>query len=104
MNLEILERFVLETIDLILANPKEYEAEAVKSTIAYRFELYRQTLEGGRRENSPLRPPEININHFPQEQLKIPPPKIHRLTKKALADIMTNSVAESTNKVDDHEV
>ena len=43
MILESLERFVMETIDLILDNPSEYEAEAVKSTVAYRFSLYRNT-------------------------------------------------------------
>ena len=44
MKLEALEQFVMDTIDLILNNPSEYEAEAVKSTVAYRFSLYRRSL------------------------------------------------------------
>ena len=36
-----LERFVMDTIDEIMANPNKYEEEGVKSTVAHRFELYR---------------------------------------------------------------
>lgn len=36
-----LERFVMDTFDVIMEDPNEYELEGVKSTVAYRFELYR---------------------------------------------------------------
>lgn len=65
MNLEALERFVMDTIDLILNNPSEYEAEAVKSTVAYRFTLHRGY--------------EIKVHAIDPKLLDIEKPKIHRL-------------------------
>jgi len=65
MNLEALERFVMDTIDLIFSNPGEYEDEAVKSTIAYRFSLHRG--------------PTIKVHHIDPKLLDIEKPKVHRL-------------------------
>lgn len=42
MNLEQLERFVMDTIDTYANNPKEYSIDAVKSIIADRFEIHRR--------------------------------------------------------------
>jgi len=56
MKLESLEKFVMDTIDVILSNPDEYHPDAVKSTVAYRFELYRNSLQGGRHEHLPSDP------------------------------------------------
>lgn len=42
-SIESLEKFVMDTIDLVFNNPQEYEAGAVKETVAYRFELYRDS-------------------------------------------------------------
>lgn len=42
-DIEDLEKFVMDTIDLIMNNPNEYTSEAAKSTVAYRFELYRKS-------------------------------------------------------------
>ena len=64
MNLESLERFVMDTIDLIFNNPGEYEAEAVKSTVAYRFSLHREQ--------------PIKIYKLDPKLLEIKKPKIHR--------------------------
>lgn len=41
MNLDQLEQFVMDTIDHIFVDPKEHEAEAVKSVVAHRFQLHR---------------------------------------------------------------
>ena len=80
MRLESLERFVMDTIDVILANPDEYEPYAVKSTVAYRFELYREFLQGGSHEHLPSDPQtNIKIHKLPKEALVIKPPKTHRI-------------------------
>ena len=94
MNLEQLERFVMNTIDTIFNNPGEYEAEACKSTVAYRFELYRKSIK------------QREIHRFPSEVFNIPVPKIFHLNKDELAESMTDSdsttsssstIAEITN-------
>lgn len=46
MNVEQLERFVMDTIDTYANNPKEYSLEAVKSIIADRFEIHRRSIQG----------------------------------------------------------
>jgi len=80
MNLEALERFVMDTIDLIFNNPGEYEVEAVKSTVTYRFSLHRG--------------PTIKIHHLDPKLLDIEKPQVHRIK---VEDFMTKSGAENTN-------
>ena len=79
MNLEQLEQFIMDTIDVIFTNPGEYEAEACKSTVAYRFELHRKSLN------------KIQTHLFPPEIFKIECPPIHRLTKEQLAESATKA-------------
>jgi len=79
MNLEALERFVMDTIDVIFTNPSEYEANAVKSTIAYRFELYRQKLSVRK----------LKTHHIAREELIIKPPKINHLSRAQIEDFAT---------------
>lgn len=79
MNLEALERFVMDTIDLIFNNPSEYEAEAVKSTVAYRFSLHRSS--------------SIKVHRIDPRILDIEKPKVHCLP---IADIPSNADRETT--------
>lgn len=41
-SLSALEQFVMDTIDEIMSSPEMYEPEAVKETVAYRFQLLRK--------------------------------------------------------------
>ena len=93
MNLDALEKFVMDTIDVILANPEEYESEAVKSTVAYRFGLYRQLIQGGRLGHAPHRPPEIEVNNL-KEELRIPKPKTHIIPRKSITTFTTKDGVE----------
>ena len=77
MNLESLERFVMDTIDLIFSNSGEYEAEAVKSTVAYRFSLHRVGA--------------IKVHCINPKLLDIEKPQIHRLS---IAHIPSNNGQE----------
>ena len=49
MDIELLEEFVMDTIDMIYSKPKHYTAEGIKKLIAYRFQLYRISRQGERR-------------------------------------------------------
>ena len=79
MNLEALERFVMDTIDLIFNNPGEYEAEAVKSTVAYRFDLHRAST--------------MKVHRIDPKLLVIEKPRVHRLP---IADIISNTDKEAS--------
>ncbi len=76
MNLEALERFVMDMIDVLFDNPEEYEAEATKSVLAYRFELHRKSRN------------KIKIHRLPSETFTIPKPKSNRLTKNQVEDLI----------------
>ena len=45
MDIELLEKFVMDTVDMIYLKPKHYTAEGVKKLIAYRFQLYRTSCQ-----------------------------------------------------------
>ena len=77
MNLEALERFVMDTIDVLFDNPEEYEAEATKSVLAYRFELHRKSRN------------KIKIHRLPSKTFKIHTPTINKLTKGQIEDCLT---------------
>lgn len=79
MNLEALERFVMDTIDVIFTNPGEYTASAVKSTVAYRFELHRKSLN------------KLQTHRLPPETFTIQKPKTHTLTKGQVEGFLTDS-------------
>lgn len=79
MNVEQLEQFVMDTIDVIFNNPGEYEAEACKSTVAYRFELHRKSIN------------KLSTHRLPSEKFTIQKPKTHTLTKKQVEEFLTEA-------------
>jgi len=68
----------MDTIDLIFSNPDEYEAEAVKSTVAYRFHLHRVA--------------SIKVHCIDPKLLDIEKPRVHRLQ---IAHIPSKDVQEA---------
>jgi len=87
MNLDQLEQFVMDIIDVIFRNPLEFEAEACKSTVAYRFALHRKSLLKG--------VPGLIIHHLPPETFRIPTPKIHRLPRAQVEETIKDSAKET---------
>lgn len=67
----------METIDVLFNNPGEYEAEATKSVLAYRFELHRKSIN------------KLQTHRLPPETFTIQKPKTHTLAKEQIEEFLT---------------